>query len=109
MGDIEFSDVHLGDKLPEEDEKQDMMPSYNSMDDLRQLESSQGVMKILHLQGRPDMSNVINEAIQVQKRLDADGSLGVFVCGPTAMSNAIDQAIDAGGESVCLYKEVFEF
>jgi len=109
VGEIECSVTNLQEEHSENDDGKKEIPSYNSMDDLHQLESSQEVLKVLHLQGRPDMNTIIGEAEKVQKRLAADGSLGVFVCGPNAMNNAVDKAIGAVGENVYLYQEVFEF
>jgi len=114
-GDIEFRRDHLRVELPEEeeDDKKDIMPRYDSMEDVRcqgTMKSSQSAMQVLHLQGRPDVTHVVKEAVLLQKRLDINGSLGLFVCGPNAMNDAVGQAIGTlKKENVYLYQEVFEF
>ena len=114
MGGIECNAVRF-DEPPEDEggDRQDGMPRYHSMGDLCDSGAaapSPGALQVLHLQGRPDMTAVIKETVLGQKRLDAEGSLGLFVCGPNAMTAAVGQAVaKVKKENVYLYQEVFEF
>ena len=72
-------------------------------------------LKVTHQYGRPNLSAIVRDTLE-------DGAdVGVFMCGPTAMTNAVWDAIEREeggvgfkcrsrvmGTAVAVYQEVFE-